>query len=401
MINRPHYMAFLNRHRDHQIIKVVSGVRRCGKSTLFQLFREQLAAEGVPAERMLTINFEDLAFETLQEYHALYDYVCKHLTEGERTYVFLDEIQHVPQFEKAVDSLFIKGNVDLYITGSNGFFMSGELATLLSGRYVELRMLPLSFKEFCSGLSMPAQTMPAVLYQRYLQQSSFPYLTQVEADEAGVREYLQGIYNTILVKDTLTRLGSGAPTVIDNIMKYLAANIGSLISPSKIANTLTSIGRKMDNKTVERYLQGLRDSLLIYQCDRYDVRGKSLLKINAKYCLVDTALRQLLVNATGRDTGHILENVVYLELLQRGYRVYVGQLPKGEIDFVAETPQGLAYYQVALSTLDPDVLARELCPLQQTGDQYPKYLLTLDEIEPEANYNGIQKRNVLRWLVDK
>ena len=210
MISRPQYMAFLNRHRDHPLIKVVSGVRRCGKSTLFQLFREQLAAEGVPAERMLTINFEDLAFEGLQEYHALYAYVCEHLTDGARTYVFLDEIQHVPQFEKAVDSLFIKDNVDLYITGSNGFFMSGELATLLSGRYVELRMLPLSFKEFCSGLPSAAQTSPAALYQRYLNQSSFPYLTQVEADEEGVREYLQGIYNTILVKDTLTRLTSAA-----------------------------------------------------------------------------------------------------------------------------------------------------------------------------------------------
>ena len=296
-----------------------------------------------------------------------------------------------------VDSLFIKENTDVYITGSNAYFMSGELATLLTGRYVELSMLPLSFREFCQGmpdsLSMPEQ------YNAYVRVSSFPYALQFQHDSQAVEEYLSGIYNTILVKDTLQRMRSGDTMMIESLMKFLAANIGSLISPNKIANSLTSAGRKIDNKTVEKYLQGLKDSMLIYQADRFDIRGKQLLKINAKYYLVDPAFRRLLINDTGRDTGHILENVVYLELLRRGGKVYVGQLPKGEIDFVVERSGTREYYQVAESTLLPEVLERELKPLRAIPDQYPKYLLTLDEIPSEADYNGIKKKNVLRWLL--
>lgn len=400
LIPRKTYMDFLIRHQDKQIIKVVSGVRRCGKSTLLQLFRQHLLAQGIDSSHIITINFEDLAFENLQEYHALYEYIISHMTDDTQYYIFLDEIQHVSHFEKAVDSLFIKPNADVYMTGSNAFFLSGELATLLSGRYVELQMLPLSFKEFCLGHSDNTLSL-AQKYTLYVQSSSFPYALVLYQDEKAVREYLSGIFNTILVKDTLTRLGSGAPALLQSIIKYIAANIGSLISPNKIANSLTSAGRKTDNKTVERYLQSLKDSLLLYQANRYDVRGKELLKIHAKYYLVDPAFRQLLLNDTGRDTGHILENLVYLELLRRGCQVYVGQLPKGEIDFVAEDATGLAYYQVAESTLAPEVLDRELKPLQAIKDQYPKYLLTLDEITPTANYNGILKKNVLEWMLEE
>ena len=275
--------------------------------------------------------------------------------------------------------------------------MSGELATLLTGRYVELSMLPLSFREFCQGmpdsLSVPEQ------YNAYVRVRSFPYALQFQHDSQAVEEYLSGVYNTILVKDTLQRMRSGDTMMIESLMKFLAANIGSLISPNKIANSLTSAGRKIDNKTVEKYLQGLKDSMLIYQADRFDIRGKQLLKINAKYYLVDSAFRRLLINDTGRDTGHILENVVYLELLRRGGKVYVGQLPKGEIDFVVERSGTREYYQVAESTLLPEGLERELKPLRAIPDQYPKYLLTLDEIPSEADYNGIKKKNVLRWLL--
>ena len=398
LIHRPQEMKFLLRHRDHPIIKVVSGVRRCGKSTLFRLYRDRLLADGVPESNILTINLEDLAFESLQEYHALYRYVLEHLAPNGRTYVFLDEIQQVPMFEKAVDSLFLRDDIDLYLTGSNAYFLSGELATMLAGRYVELRMLPLSFREFCTGLPKEPPLTDAQRYTSYVQGSSFPYLLTVPHDEQAVREYLTGLYHTILIKDTLMRLGSADTTLLEKILRYLAANIGSLISPTKIANTLTSQGRRTDNKTVERYLRAMEDSLLIYRADRYDVRGKSIFKTNAKYYFVDPAFRKLLVADTGRDTGHVLENIVYLELLHRGARVYVGQLAKGEIDFVAETSEGRAYYQVAETTLAPDVLERELRPLQAIPDQYPKTLLTLDEITPEADYDGIRKRNVLRWM---
>ena len=398
LIPRPEYMNFLKRYQDHHLIKVISGVRRCGKSTLFYLYRQYLLNHGVMPEQIITINFEDLAYESLCEYHALYRYIMERMQADKMNYIFLDEIQHVKNFEKVVDSLFIKDNADVYITGSNAYFMSGDLATLLTGRYVELSMLPLSFREFSQG--MTGDMSLSEQYNAYIRISSFPYALQFQDDSQAVEEYLSGIYNTILVKDTLRRRRSSDTMMVESLMKFLAANIGSLISPNKIANSMTSAGRKIDNKTVEKYLQGLKDSLLIYQADRFDVRGKQLLKINAKYYLVDPAFRRLLINDTGRDTGHILENIVYLELLRRGDKVYVGQLPRGEIDFVVEKSGTREYYQVAESTLLPEVLERELKPLQSVPDQYPKYLLTLDEIAPEADYDGIKKKNVLRWLLE-
>jgi len=398
LIPRPEYMNFLKRYQDHHLIKVISGVRRCGKSTLFYLYRQYLLNHGVMPEQIITINFEDLAYESLCEYHALYRYIMERMQADKMNYIFLDEIQHVKNFEKVVDSLFIKDNADVYITGSNAYFMSGDLATLLTGRYVELSMLPLSFREFSQG--MTGDMSLSEQYNAYIRISSFPYALQFQDDSQAVEEYLSGIYNTILVKDTLRRMRSSDTMMVESLMKFLAANIGSLISPNKIANSMTSAGRKIDNKTVEKYLQGLKDSLLIYQADRFDVRGKQLLKINAKYYLVDPAFRRFLINDTGRDTGHILENIVYLELLRRGDKVYVGQLPRGEIDFVVEKSGTREYYQVAESTLLPEVLERELKPLQSVPDQYPKYLLTLDEIAPEADYDGIKKKNVLRWLLE-
>ena len=398
LIPRPEYMNFLKRYQDHHLIKVISGVRRCGKSTLFYLYRQYLLNHGVMPEQIITINFEDLAYESLCEYHALYRYIMERMQADKMNYIFLDEIQHVKNFEKVVDSLFIKDNADVDITGSNAYFMSGDLATLLTGRYVELSMLPLSFREFSQG--MTGDMSLSEQYNAYIRISSFPYALQFQDDSQAVEEYLSGIYNTILVKDTLRRMRSSDTMMVESLMKFLAANIGSLISPNKIANSMTSAGRKIDNKTVEKYLQGLKDSLLIYQADRFDVRGKQLLKINAKYYLVDPAFRRLLINDTGQDTGHILENIVYLELLRRGDKVYVGQLPRGEIDFVVEKSGTREYYQVAESTLLPEVLERELKPLQSVPDQYPKYLLTLDEIAPEADYDGIKKKNVLRWLLE-
>ena len=398
LIQREQYLAFLRRHKDQDVIKVVSGVRRCGKSTLFELFKQELLASGVKANQIISINFEDLEFEPLQEYHALHEYIVERLILETPMYVFLDEVQHVPQFEKVVGSLFIKPNVDIYITGSNAYFMSSDIATLLTGRYVQVEMLPLSFKEFHSAYSQ--QNLSDMdIYNLYIEHSSFPRLVHVEDDES-IDEYLESILNTVILKDIVTRLKiTDVPLLLD-IIKYLLANIGSLINPTKIANTLTSYGRKTDNKTVEKYLQGLKDGLLIYEVDRFDVKGKALLQRNAKYYVVDSAFRKFLLSRTDSDRGHILENIVYLELIRRGYRVYVGHLQNGEIDFVAKKPHRLEYYQVSYTVMEDTTLRRELSPLEQLDDNYPKYLLTMDVLHKTDNHNGIEQKNVLDWLLE-
>ncbi|MBF1763758.1 MAG: ATP-binding protein [Veillonella sp.] len=397
LIQREQYLEFLRRHKDQDVIKVVSGVRRCGKSTLFELFKQELLASGVKANQIISINFEDLEYEPLQEYHALHEYIVERLIPETPMYVFLDEVQHVPQFEKVVGSLFIKPNVDIYITGSNAYFMSSDIATLLTGRYVQVEMLPLSFKEFHSAYSQ--QNLSDMdIYNLYIEHSSFPRLVHVEDDES-IDEYLESILNTVILKDIVTRLKiTDVPLLLD-IIKYLLANIGSLINPTKIANTLTSYGRKTDNKTVEKYLQGLKDGLLIYEVDRFDVKGKALLQRNAKYYVVDSAFRKFLLSRTDSDRGHILENIVYLELIRRGYRVYVGHLQNGEIDFVAKKPHRLEYYQVSYTVMDT-TLRRELSPLEQLDDNYPKYLLTMDVLHKTDNHNGIEQKNVLDWLLE-
>lgn len=398
LIQREQYLAFLRRHKDQDVIKVVSGVRRCGKSTLFELFKQELLASGVKANQIISINFEDLEYEPLQEYHALHEYIVERLIPDIPMYVFLDEVQHVVQFEKVVGSLFIKPNVDIYITGSNAYFMSSDIATLLTGRYVQVEMLPLSFKEFHSAYSQ--QNLSDMdIYNLYIEHSSFPRLVHVEDDES-VDEYLESILNTVVLKDIVTRLKiTDVPLLLD-IIKYLLANIGSLINPTKIANTLTSYGRKTDNKTVEKYLQGLKDGLLIYEVDRFDVKGKALLQRNAKYYVVDSAFRKILLSRTDSDRGHILENIVYLELIRRGYRVYVGHLQNGEIDFVAKKPHRLEYYQVSYTVMEDTTLRRELSPLEQLDDNYPKYLLTMDVLHKTDNHNGIEQKNVLDWLLE-
>ena len=398
LIQREKYLEFLRRHKDQDVIKVVSGVRRCGKSTLFELFKQELLTSGVKANQIISINFEDLEFEPLQEYHALHEYIVERLILETPMYVFLDEVQHVPQFEKVVGSLFIKPNVDIYITGSNAYFMSSDIATLLTGRYVQVEMLPLSFKEFHSAYSQ--QNLSDMdIYNLYIEHSSFPRLVHVKDDES-IDEYLESILNTVVLKDIVTRLKiTDVPLLLD-IIKYLLANIGSLINPTKIANTLTSYGRKTDNKTVEKYLQGLKDGLLIYEVDRFDVKGKALLQRNAKYYVVDSAFRKFLLSRTDSDRGHILENIVYLELIRRGYRVYVGHLQNGEIDFVAKKPHRLEYYQVSYTVMEDTTLRRELSPLEQLDDNYPKYLLTMDVLHKTDNHNGIEQKNVLDWLLE-
>lgn len=401
-INRQEYMDFLIRNKNRRIIKVVSGIRRCGKSTLFDIYRDYLLKTGVEENQIILINFEDLDYEELTDYRKLYEHVKKRLIPAKMNYIFLDEIQHVDQFEKVVDSLFIKKNVDLYITGSNAWFMSGELATLLSGRYIELEMLPLSFSEYVEGMKIQQITgTKRELFEKYLHDSSFPYTLQLQGSEKDILEYLRGIYNSVLLKDVVARQKIVDVMMLEDVIKFLFDNIGSLLSCSKISNTLTSSGRKIDHRTVEKYLRGLTDCLLVYQARRYNIKGKQYLSGLEKYYVADLGLRQLLLSKRRRELGHLLENVVYLELLRRGNQVYVGQLPEGEVDFVAQKDSQITYIQVSATVLDESTLARELAPFQKIKDNYPKILLTLDDIITQQDHEGIRHCNILDWLLEK
>ena len=405
-IEREEYLEFLKNHKDKQIIKVVSGIRRAGKSTLFEIYKDYLQKNGVEKNQIISINFEDLEYEEYTDYKKLYKFIKDNLLENKKNYIFLDEIQYVNKFEKVVDSLFIKENVDLYITGSNAYFMSGELATLLSGRYVELEILPLSFKEYCEGkkqqeIKKEGHELSKSLMQRYndyIFESSFPYTLQIDKKE-NIREYLMGIYNSVLLKDVVSRLKISDVMMLESIVKYMFDNIGNITAIKKIADAMKSLGRKIDVKTVEKYLSGLTDSMILYKVNRYNIKGKAYLSNLSKYYIVDIGLRNQLLGNRNIDFGHIFENIIYLELLRREKNVYVGQFGDKEVDFVVLNGEKVEYYQVALTVLDENTLKRELEPLKKIKDSYPKYLITLDEIGVNTNYDGIKVLNGLEWLV--
>ncbi|WP_343210764.1 ATP-binding protein [Anaerolentibacter hominis] len=394
-IKRSEYLQELIDLKDTNLIKVVTGIRRCGKSTLFELYQDYLIEQGVTREQILSINFEDVDYEDLNDYKKLYTYVKERLIPDQMNYIFLDEIQNVDQFQKAVDSLYIKKNVDLYITGSNAYLLSGEMATLLSGRYVEISMLPLSFKEYLSA--MPDQTDLSRKFRTYQTDSSFPGALELKGRQK-IREYLGGIYNTIVLKDVVSRLKIADVFMLESVIKFMFDNVGNLCSTKKIADTMTSDGRPISVHTVERYLNGLVDSFILYRVGRYDVKGKQYLKTGEKYYIADVGLRYYLLGTKDTDRGHLLENIIYLELLRRGYEVYIGKVGVAEVDFIAINENGTAYYQVALSVRDEQTLKRELEPLDSITDHNPKFLLTLDD-DPVMSYNGIRQVNAIDWLI--
>ena len=407
-IDRKEYLDFLVKSKDRQIIKVVSGVRRCGKSTLFEIYKDFLLENRVAKNQIISINFEDMDYEELTDYKKLYEYIKSKMIGDKKNYIFLDEIQHVDKFEKVVDSLFIKENTDLYITGSNAYFMSSELATLLSGRYIELKMLPLSFKEYYQAKleyekleQKENRTLKTLIqyYNEYIVNSSFPYTLQLDSDLKNIHEYLSGIYNSVLLKDIVARLKISDVMRLESVVKYIFGNIGNLTSLSKIANTLTSMGRKTDAKTIEKYIRGLTDSLLVHEVSRYNIKGKEFLSTLSKYYVTDLGLRQMILGNRNIDMGHILENIIYLELLRRKGNVYVGQFDKNEIDFVIVNSNEIEYYQVALTVLDENTLKRELDAFKNIKDNYPKYLITLDDVMVNTDYDGIKVVNALEWLL--
>ena len=404
MVQRKEYLDQLINWKDEQVIKVVTGIRRCGKSTLLLQFQQWLKENGVTDEQIVSVNFEELEYEDLLDYKKLYQYLKERLVSGKTTYIFLDEIQKVSSFEKVVDSLYVKPNVDLYITGSNAYMLSGDLATLLTGRYVEIKMLPLSFGEFLSitGLE-PEQGFP-----EYLRSGGMPYIAAMNRTDEKVSTYLEGIYNTVIVKDIEDRQArkESDPSkrkitdiaLLKTIAKYLASVIGNPVSVRSITDYLISNGRKISPNTVNHYVESLTESFIFYPAERVDIVGKQRLKASRKMYIVDLGLRNHILPRRNYDLGFSLENMVYFELLRRGYKVTIGRVGNTEVDFVAEKQGAYEYFQVTADMTAKETFDREIRPLENIRDNYEKTILTMDRLTP-GNYNGIQVRYLLDWLI--
>ncbi|MDO5588033.1 MAG: ATP-binding protein [Bacteroidales bacterium] len=394
-IERRDYLDKLIAFKDKKLIKVITGIRRCGKSTIMEIFRDWLLNNGVSPEQILYLNFEDYDNIELRNPLALHQYIKPLILSDKPTYIFFDEIQHVKDFPDIINSINLKPNVDLYVTGSNAYMLSNEIATLLSGRYVEIAMLPLSFKEYVEGCGGSDNLEKA--YTNYITQSSFPYTLALDRPK-DIIDYLNGVYNTVVMKDIISRKKIQDVMMLESVIRFVADNIGNMLSTKRIADIMTADGRKIDQKTVEKYLTSLCETFFVYEAKRYNVKGKQLLKTLGKYYLVDVGLRRMLLGGRSFDAGRLLENVVYLELLRRQKSVYIGKIDNLEVDFVAINENDIVYYQVAATVRDEATLKRELSSLQQINDQYPKYILTLDE-DPEADYDGIKRINALKWLM--
>lgn len=406
MVQREEYLQKLILWRDEQVIKVVTGIRRCGKSTLLAQFQAYLKDDGVEDRQIVSLNFEELENEELLDYRTLYQALTARLCPDKTTYIFLDEVQKVPEFEKVVDSLYVKDRVDLYITGSNSYMLSGELATLLSGRYVELSILPLSFREYCQ---LQPDGEKDALFAAFLQDGGFPYIASMNRSKEKVDMYLEGIYNTIIIKDIEERQRRRDTdpnrrkvadiALLKAIAKFLAGSVGNPISVKGIADYITSTGRKVSQNTVADYIEVLSEAFVFYPAERFDIIGKQLMKMNQKLYIVDLGIRRYLLSRRDYDLGFSLENVVYLELLRRGYSVNVGKVGNTEVDFVAKKDDRYHYFQVTATMLDPATFEREITPLRNIRDNYPKTILTLDRMTL-GNYDGIEAVNAVDWLLN-
>lgn len=394
-IERQVYLNKLISYKDKSLIKVITGIRRCGKSTIMEIYRDWLKDSGVLPEQIVYLNFEDYDYYELRDPKKLYDYVRQKIQQDKMTYLFFDEIQQVKDFPDVINSLNLKPTVDIYITGFNAYMLSSEIATLLSGRYVEIAMLPLSFREYVAGTDGGQNLQQA--YSDYIGRSSFPYALALDSS-AQIVDYLNSVYNTIVVKDIMARKKLSDVMMLESVIRFVADNIGNILSTKRIADIMTADGRKIDQKTVERYLSALCETFFVYEVKRFNIKGRQLLKTLGKYYLVDTGLRRMLLGSRSFDAGRILENVVYLELLHRQKKVYIGKQDDLEVDFVAIDESNIAYYQVAATVRDEMTLKRELASLQRISDQYPKYILTLDD-DPSADYDGIKRINALKWLM--
>ena len=403
MVKRTEYLARLLSWKDDKVIKVVTGMRRCGKSTLLLQYQDMLKEKGVSDNQIIYINFEELENEHLLDYKALYNYVKENLCENQMNYIFLDEIQNVKEYEKAIDSLFVKDNTDIYITGSNSYLLSGELATLLTGRYIEMSMLPLSFKEYCEL----TDTDGDAAFSDYMRFGGMPFLALMDKKGEKADEYIEGIYNTVILKDIEERQArkENDPqkrkitdvSLLRTISKYLASVVGNPVSVKSVTDYLCSNVAKISQNTVSSYMDALAEAYIFYPTDRMDVVGKEVLKLHKKWYIVDTGIRNHILPKRNYDLGFSLENIVFLELLRRNYKVNIGKTANGEIDFVAQKEGVFTYYQVTADMTDNKTFERKITPLRELKDNYEKIILTLDRFTV-GNYDGIKVMNVLDWL---
>ncbi|MCD7804543.1 MAG: ATP-binding protein [Oscillospiraceae bacterium] len=405
LINRPEYLEQLIENKDVDLVKIVTGIRRCGKSSLLDLFHEYLSDSGVKNENIIHMNLESLKYRNLTDYLSFYDYVSGKIPEDGKTYLIFDELQNVRHWEKAIESFRLDFDVDIYITGSNAYLLSAEFSTLLSGRYVEIRMLPLSFKEFLTFYEFEPSVSIEEKFQQYLKFGGMPILREYKFNEARSNQALEGIYSTVVLRDILQRNNQADQETLQKIMLFLCSNIGSVTSPNKIGNVLSSEGsiqsgrdKNIAGKTVEKYISMLRNAFVFYSIGRYDVKGKQLLKTLGKNYIIDIGFRNMLLGYRDADRGHIIENIVFLELLRRDYRVYIGKIGETEIDFVAEKPNDKLYIQVTESMQSPETRERELRPLRMIPDNYEKIVLSMDRSYINS-YDGIKSLYLIDWLL--
>lgn len=398
LIERKEYTDWLKRYRDKKIIKVITGLRRVGKSTIFDLYIAQLLKESVAPEQIIKINFEELENEPLLDRRALYRFLSSRLLPDRKLYIFLDEVQRVPEFEKVVDSLFVKDNVDLYITGSNAKFLSSEIATLLTGRYVEINVLPLSFREYSDHFAASGKDRRA-LFMDYVTYGALPGIFMFDTGSAEQREYVESVYKTILEKDVLRRNSAASRQLVESLLSYLVYNIGCLTSAKRISDTLNSNGTKVSYNTVNSYIETLQDCFFIYKADRYDIVGKEYLKLINKYYVTDFGFKYYILNNRTVELSQILENLVFLELKRRRFKIATGKIAEKEVDFIAkDANDGLIYIQVAVTVMDETKLEQELRPFREIEDNYPKYIITLDDLFVK-DHDGIKTINALDFLL--
>ena len=400
MKNRDLYLNQLIKFKDKKLIKVITGLRRSGKSTLLSLFENHLITSGVDRNHIIRMNFESFEFDEITNYKELHAYINKRILDpNKRHYILLDEAQQVSSWERVINSFLVDANVDIFITGSNAYLLSSELSTLLSGRYVEIKMQPLSFKEYIEFLDSDKEMNLPEKFNQYLEYGGLPTIVELLDNPDTIGPFLEGIYNTVLMKDVIERNGVRDAALLESILKFIAANIGSIVSTKKISDYLTSSGRKTTSDTIDNYLKMLENAFIIYKANRYDLKGKMFLKTLEKYYIVDIGIRNKLIGLRNTDYGHVLENIVYLELLRRGYEVTIGKIGSLEVDFVASKPNEKIYYQVSATIMDEKTRERELRPLESISDNYPKYILTMDQIVFN-DYSGIRVKNIIDFLLE-
>ncbi len=405
LINRPEYLNQLIQHKDVDLVKIITGIRRCGKSSLLDLFHQYLSNNGVADTNIIHMNLESLRYRNLTDYLSFYDYVSNQLSKDGKTYLIFDELQVVEHWEKAIESFRLDFDVDIYITGSNAYLLSTEFSTLLSGRYVEIRMLPLSFKEFLDFYEFASPVTVEEKFQRYLQFGGMPILREYQFNESRINQALEGIYSTVVLRDILQRNNQADQGILQKIMLFLCSNIGSITSPNNIGNVLSNEGdikpekkKNIAGKTVDKYISMLRSAFIFYSVGRYDVKGKQLLKTLEKNYIIDMGFHNMLLGYRDTDRGHIIENIVFLELIRRDYRVYIGKVGETEVDFVAEKPNDKLYIQVTESMQSPETRERELRPLRMIPDNYEKIVLSMDRNYINS-YDGIKSLYLIDWLL--